>query len=116
MAAYVVPIHNGRLNAKNWLGGKAKLSKIQTDFAKDVGQPFGLDRGIKGSKARHTTVSQFYAAINAPAPAVPEVEISTPPLFGRESWAKAEGAADSRNASARPELRGQGCQVGPASG
>jgi hypothetical protein len=92
VVAYVVPIHEGRLNAKNWLGGKAKLSSMQTDFAKAVGKRFGLNRGIEGSKARHTTVRQFYAAINAPAPAAPRVQISTPPLLGRESWAKTEGA------------------------
>lgn len=91
LVAYVVPIHDGRLNAKHWLGGRAKLSKMQTEFATEVGQRFGLDRGIKGSKARHTTVREFYAAINAPAPDVPDVVIGTPPLFGRESWAKTEG-------------------------
>jgi Plasmid recombination enzyme len=91
MVAYVVPIREGRLNAKHWLGGKQKLSAMQTDFAQTVGKRFGLTRGIKGSKARHTTVRQFYAAINAPAPALSQVEVSTPPLLGRESWAKTEG-------------------------
>jgi Plasmid recombination enzyme len=92
VVAYVAPIHEGRLNAKHWLGGKAKLSTMQTEFAQKVAQRFGLDRGIEGSKARHTTVREFYAAINAPEPAVPRVEVSTPPLLGRESWAKKEEA------------------------
>lgn len=92
MVAYVVPLLEGRLNAKHWLGGKQKLSAMQTDFAQTVGKRFGLNRGIEGSKARHTTVRQFYAAINAPVPAVPRVEIRTPPLLGRESWAKSEEA------------------------
>jgi hypothetical protein len=91
MAAYIVPIREGRLNAKHWMGGKAKLSTMQTEFAQEVAKPFGLDRGIKGSKAHHTTVREFYAAINAPAPVAPDVEIGTPPLFGRDGWAKAEG-------------------------
>jgi hypothetical protein len=67
MVAYVVPIRDGRLNAKHWLGGKAKLSAMQTDFAKTVAQPFGLNRGIEGSTARHTTVRQFYADVNVTA-------------------------------------------------
>ena len=69
MIAYVVPIREGRLNAKHWLGGKAKLSAIQSDFAETVGARFGLARGIEGGKARHQTVRQFYATITETAKA-----------------------------------------------
>ncbi len=103
MCAYVVPLRDGRLNAKHWLGGRGKLSAMQTDFAQAVGQRFGLRRGIKGSKAHHTKVSQSYAAINAPEPDVPQVEVSTPPVFGRGNWAKAEG--DRIAAALQPVLR-----------
>ena len=92
MIAYMVRIHEGRLSAKHWLGGKATLSAMQTDFAQTVGQHFGLERGLEGSTARHTTIRQFYSAINAPSPAPPHVEVATPPLFGREAWAKNEAA------------------------
>lgn len=65
MYAYTVPIdpNTGRLNAKKWLGGAKALSEMQTDFAEQVGARHGLQRGIEGSKARHTTISQFYASI-----------------------------------------------------
>lgn len=65
MYAYVVPVDpdTGRLNAKKWLGGAKALNEMQTDFAEQVGTRHGLQRGIEGSKARHTTVSEFYAAI-----------------------------------------------------
>lgn len=65
MYAYVVPLDTdtGRLNAKKWLGGSNALSQMQTDFAHQVGRPHGLQRGIEGSKAKHTTVKEFYAAI-----------------------------------------------------
>lgn len=65
MYAYVVPVDpdTGRLNAKKWLGGAKALNEMQTDFAEQVGARHGLQRGIEGSKARHTTVSEFYAAI-----------------------------------------------------
>lgn len=64
--AYVVPLAQGKLNAKKWLGGRAALSAMQTDFAKRVGNRHGLERGVEGSKATHTTVKEFYAALNAP--------------------------------------------------
>lgn len=64
--AYVVPLDEGKLNAKKWLGGRAALSAMQTDFAKRVGHGHGLERGVEGSKATHTTVKEFYAALNAP--------------------------------------------------
>jgi len=64
LVAYVVPIdQRGKLNCKHFLGGRAKLNKMQTDFAKQV-QDLGLERGREGSKAKHTTIKQYYEAIN----------------------------------------------------
>lgn len=65
MYAYVVPIDasTGRLNAKKWLGGAKALSQMQTEFARDVGAKHGLVRGIERSKARHTRIQEFYAAL-----------------------------------------------------
>ena len=64
LAVYVVPLKDGKLNAKHFTGGKKVLSQLQTDFARDVGQRHGLERGIEGSKATHTTVKEHYAAIS----------------------------------------------------
>ena len=64
LAVYVVPLKDGKLNAKHFTGGKKVLSQLQTDFALDVGQRHGLERGIEGSKATHTTVKEHYAAIS----------------------------------------------------
>lgn len=67
LVAYVVPLDaGGKLNAKQFLGGKAKLSAMQTDFAATVGATVGLNRGIEGSKATHTTIRQYYQALNRP--------------------------------------------------
>jgi predicted hotdog family 3-hydroxylacyl-ACP dehydratase len=61
MVAYVVPIDPaGRLNCRHFLGGSTAMSAMQDDFHRTCGQPQGLDRGIKGSKAKHTTIKQFY--------------------------------------------------------
>lgn len=52
------------LAAKQWLGGREKLSKLQDDFFEKVGKKYGLERGIKNSKARHQTQKKYYAKIN----------------------------------------------------
>ena len=52
-----------RLSAAHYVGNRGTLSKLQTDFADAVGKPHGLVRGIPGSKARHTTVKEFYAGL-----------------------------------------------------
>lgn len=66
MAVYVVPIDSkGNLNAREFLGGRAKLSKMQTDFHDQV-KDLGLERGLEGSKAEHTTIKDFYAEIQKP--------------------------------------------------
>ena len=36
------------------------MSAMQDDFYRACGAPQGLERGIKGSKAKHTTIRQFY--------------------------------------------------------
>ena len=63
LVAYVVPLDkDGKLNAKAFLGGRAKLTAMQTDFARAVGQ-HGLERGIEGSKAKHQSIRDYYAKV-----------------------------------------------------
>jgi hypothetical protein len=54
------------LSAKHFLGGREKMRAMQTDFAEKVARKYGLERGIEGSRARHQTVKEFYAAIQRP--------------------------------------------------
>lgn len=64
LVAYVVPIDpKGRLNCKDFLGGRVKLSRMQTDFANTVAD-LGLTRGKEGSKAKHTSIKYYYHDIN----------------------------------------------------
>ena len=64
LVAYVVPIdQKGKLNCKDFLGGRAKLNQMQTDFAKTVAD-LGLKRGKEGSKAKHTSIKEYYHDIN----------------------------------------------------
>lgn len=62
MVAYVVPRDGEKLNCRKFLGGSKAMSAMQDEFYQACGQPQGLERGIKGSKASHTTVRQFYTA------------------------------------------------------
>ncbi len=64
LVAYVVPIdQKGKLNCKDFLGGRAKLNQMQTDFANTVAD-LGLTRGKEGSKAKHTSIKEYYHDIN----------------------------------------------------
>lgn len=78
LVAYVVPLTaDGRLSAKDFLGGRKVLSEMQTEFWEKVGRPAGLDRGLEGSTAKHTTAKQYSAALaknpslKVPAPPAP---------------------------------------------
>lgn len=65
LVAYVVPLDGDGLNARKWLGGRAALSKMQTDFFGAVGRHNELARGIEGSRATHTRVKEHYGAVSA---------------------------------------------------
>jgi hypothetical protein len=52
-----------RLSAQHYQGKRDQLSQLQTDFAEQVGKRHGLARGVKGSKAEHKTIRQFYGEL-----------------------------------------------------
>ena len=89
MIAYVVPLVDGKLNAKKFLGGREKLSKMQTDFADNVGKSVGLVRGLEGSKAEHQTIKQYYANVNTAVKISPDIVLDIPEkklLESKESY------------------------------
>lgn len=55
---------NGKLNARKFFGGRDKLSELQTSFYEEVGKAHGLERGIRGSKAKHQTIKSYYEKLN----------------------------------------------------
>lgn len=70
LVAYVVPItKDGRLSARDFLGGPKTMRDMQDSFYDACGRRHGLLRGIQGSKARHTDIAQFYSFLHEPAPA-----------------------------------------------
>lgn len=98
--AYAVPLDadTGRLNAKKWLGGAKALSQMQTEFADRIGKRHGLERGIEGSKARHTTVREFYAGIQQD-----QGQVTISPQAVEPRPYKAEGIAERLGISKRVE-------------
>jgi hypothetical protein len=82
LIAYVVPLDQdtGRLNAKKFLGGKAKLAEMQSSFSDHV-KNLGLERGVEGSKAKHTRIKEYYAKVNEPTPQIKQIERPKAGLF-----------------------------------
>lgn len=55
----VMPItQDGRLSAKA-IFTKTELKAIQTEFARDVGEKYGLERGVEGSERTHLSEARF---------------------------------------------------------
>ena len=84
LSGHVTPIDkDGHLNAKEHLGGKAKMRELQTEFAEKV-KDLGLERGLEGSKARHVEIAKYYARVNEPPKEqekerlIPKVELPPP--------------------------------------
>jgi hypothetical protein len=81
--AYVIPKVNGKLNARHFFGERDALSKMQTDFAEKVGLKHGLERGIEGSQAKHTRISEYYARINQETPLLKKIDVPEPTVTDR---------------------------------
>ncbi|MDU3180498.1 MAG: MobV family relaxase [Lachnospiraceae bacterium] len=70
--AIVVPIdERGKLNASRFLDGRAALTQMQSDYAKDM-KEFGLERGLENGQASHKEIRKFYAELNNAINNVPE--------------------------------------------
>ena len=55
----------GRFSASKMVGGRDKLSQLQTDFHAECGEPFDLERGQKRTNAKHVPVRAFYGAMES---------------------------------------------------
>lgn len=114
----VVPLHrhegrrnNGKmkLNAGHWTDGRKKLSEMQTEFHKEVGLKYGLERGLMGSKAKHQEVKRFYALVAEPFRGI-KVEVERPPRLGAfydlDDWKRiqSEGLSEGVSKAIQPLL------------
>lgn len=82
------------LAASHWLDGRAKLGELQDRYAAAMA-PMGLERGLKGSGARHRTIRSYYAAAEAVMGQEPgAIRIpAPPPLPEPRGWLERMGAA-----------------------
>lgn len=64
MHVFIVPLmEDGRLCAKQFLGGRKELVRLQTEYAKAM-SAHGLSRGERGSFLKHEDIKRFYGLIN----------------------------------------------------
>lgn len=62
--AIIIPLtKDGRLSAKEIIGNRKSLQDKQTKYAKYM-KPFGLERGVLGSKATHENIQDYRRRIN----------------------------------------------------
>ncbi len=62
--AYLVPIDaKGQLNCRGIFGERKNMFALQDSYAAAMA-PLELERGKKGSKAEHTSVREYYTAVN----------------------------------------------------
>lgn len=109
----------GHFCAKRIVGQAKDLQALQDDFAAKVLEPrYGLQRGERGSKARHVRIKAFYAALDK-SPDLPRA-VPVPPaptlrdrLMGRAArMLAARQAALDRNKAVRREIQERAKQAG----
>ena len=100
VCAYVVPIDpKGKLNCSHFQDGRVLLQAMQTDFAARVGSPAGLERGIEGSTATHTSIKEYYGTVNKPSPQVKTQVPKVAPATTSETLAEAVGVYTEHSAA-----------------
>lgn len=82
LSVYVVPIVDGKLNAKAHLGGREKMQKLQDGYHKAV-QSLGLTRGERGSVAKHQEVKKYYERAQQPLEKEPRIAYPKPDFSDR---------------------------------
>ncbi|WMI99760.1 MobV family relaxase [Pseudomonas chlororaphis subsp. aurantiaca] len=99
LVAYVLPLtKEGRLSAREFLGGPKLMRELQDSFHSVCGAPRGLSRGVKGSKAKHDEVASFYQLLAAvgEVPKLTALDYASKAI-GRETEAWKHAAAVSRS-------------------
>jgi hypothetical protein len=115
MQVLVMPLDRttSRFSASKMIGGPVDLSQLQDAFHQACGEPHGLLRGEKGSRAQHVPVKHLYAAMGAggevptfvPVPPAPGMTDRLKPGYAAKKQAHADALA--ANETARKKLAGQ---------
>jgi hypothetical protein len=84
--AVIVPLTaDGRLTAKEMVGNKKELINLQDEYAQ-VMSNFNLERGIKGSRATHQDVKEYYKSLQSQEEPEP-IKLGKPDIWTPEKWA-----------------------------
>lgn len=59
ITALVMPVREGEFKVGHWLDGKQKCQQLQDSYAESMSK-LGLERGVKGSKAKHQRLRDFH--------------------------------------------------------
>ncbi len=116
MQVLVMPLDRttSRFSASKMIGGPVDLSQLQDAFHQACGEPHGLLRGEKGSRAKHVPVKHLYAAMNAdggevpafvPVPPAPGMTDRLRPGYAEKKQAHADALA--KNEATRKKLAAQ---------
>ncbi len=99
-----IPIVDGKLNAKSFTGGSAKMRQWQDEVHQAVAH-LGIERGLKGSQAKHVKVRQYYENVNRELPGIPEVKTKIPTLPERSFAEKIPFSEAGKARKAKEEKR-----------
>lgn len=81
--AVFTPIKDGKLHYKSFVDGKNGLTQLQDDYARKM-ERFGLNRGLKQTRTKHTTTREYYAKLEAVPPVAIQKNILGQPKSGEE--------------------------------
>jgi len=82
----VVPMIDGVLKCYEFLGSPQKLAQMQDSYAEAM-SPFGLERGLRNSKAKHKDIKKYHAEIDREAlRALPSVKIENGEMESAEDY------------------------------
>ncbi len=82
----VIPMINGSLNCRQLLGSRQNFKERQDSYAKAMA-PFGLERGLKNSKAKHKDIKTFHTELNREAQrTLPPVKIENGQIESAEEY------------------------------
>lgn len=109
--AIVVPLtEDGRLSARETFNPRT-LQQMQTTYAKALA-PLGIQRGLEGSLATHTTIRKYYGIAEQPVGSLPAVDVPPAMVFEgkRQEWAEAQTEAI-QAAGAKVVKKAQGAEL-----
>ncbi len=96
VSAFVVPItEDGRLSARDFLGGRDKMKEQQDSFY-DAVKHLKLERGAERSRARHNDIKTFYSSVNASKDEMSAMEIKLKYAIPDKKFLEKDGAYKER--------------------